>query len=198
MKSHHLYVKGFSFISVVFCIMAVFAVSVFSFTFLRPKMTIDIDVQRKSVERIGDLCLLKVFDEYVVTTNDENGIEGTFVARCDAILSLDFGKICISLTNDMYLVSFPAIEVKQPRVDRNGLQAYEVSKGLKNMFKSSDILRQSVLTEAENRIRREALSDRFIEKAKERATNIVSTLIRHGGNQDSIPITFNWQKSSTP
>ena len=127
-------------------------------------LKIQTDVNLKSIEKIGDLCLLKVFDTYIIT-NEVNGVSGTFVAPCDAILKLDFSKIEISGTNGHYSVSFPPITVSQPRVDREdeSFRTFEVSKNVTSLLKSSDPLRRAAMKEAERRIEQEALSGRFID-----------------------------------
>ena len=154
-------------------------------------LTIQTDVNLKAIKRIGDLCLLKVFDTYIIT-NEVNGISGTFVAPCDAILKIDFSEIGISETNGHYSVSFPAITVSQPRVDREdeSFRTFEVSKSVTALLNSSDPLRKAAMDEAERKIEREALSSRFLDAAKGQATNIVSALIRQGVG--STGITFEW------
>lgn len=142
------------------------------------RLNVETEVRLKAVEKIGKLYLLKVFDDYALT-NDVHGVKGIFVARCDAILSMDFENIQISHTNGTYWVEFPNIEVEQPRVDRNGLKTFAVSKGI-NVFNSSDPLRQAVLQEAEARIKEEAARPKNMEKALVRAKTIIETMIRAG------------------
>ena len=156
-------------------------------------LKIQTNIKLKSLEKIGDLCLLKVFDTYIIT-NEVNGVSGTFIAPCDAILKLDFSRIEISGTNGVYAVSFPPITVSQPRVDRedDSFQTFEVSKGPSSLLKSSDPLRKAVMEEAERKIAKEALSARFIDAAKEQATNIVSALIRQGVGTDNIAFEWYW------
>lgn len=156
-------------------------------------LKIQTDVNLKSIEKIGDLCLLKVFDTYIIT-NEVNGVSGTFVAPCDAILKLDFSKIEISGTNGHYSVSFPPITVSQPRVDREdeSFRTFEVSKNVTSLLKSSDPLRRAAMKEAERRIEQEALSGRFIDAAKEQATNIVSALVRQGVGRSDITFEWHW------
>ena len=169
-------------------------------------LKIQTDINLKSIEKIGDLCLLKVFDTYIIT-NEVNGVSGTFVAPCDAILKLDFSKIGIAGTNGHYSVSFPPITVSQPRVDRedNSFRTFEVSKNVTALLHSSDPLRKAAMDEADRRIEREALSSRFVGAAKAQATNIVSSLIRRGSGRNDITFEWHWpdegagqEEGSTP
>lgn len=153
------------------------------------------EVNLKSLERIGDLCLLKVFDTYVIT-NKLNGISGTFVTPCDAILKLNFADIAITKSKDVYSVVLPPITVSQARVDRadNSFKSFDVSKDFMSALKrsSSDSLRRAAMKEAQQRIEREALSARFVDVAKERATNIVSTMICKEAGFDNVSFEWHW------
>ncbi len=160
---------------------------------------IETTVSLKSIEKIGKLCLIKVFDTYIIT-NKVNGIQGVFIAPCDALLTLEFSDIQISRSNNCFSVSFPPIEVSQPRVDRSDeFKTWEVSKDLSSMFDSSDPLRQAAFSDAEKRIQLEAISnERYLQSAKDRATNIVATLIRNGVETEGpIEFIWNWKTTAT-
>lgn len=147
------------------------------------------DFKLQSTEEISKLYLLKVFNDYVIT-EEQDGMKGTFIVPCDALLAIDFKGVDISRDGDKYVVELPRITVEEPRVDRNGLKTYEVTKGL-HFMKSSDPLRQNALSRAKSQMCQEAISEHYLSCAKEQATNIVSSLIRQGDRREA-PIVFKW------
>ena len=166
------------------CLIAILAVAS---TLLGPD--INTEIKLNNYKKTDKLCLLRVFDTYVIT-NSVNGSKGIFIAPCDAILALKFSDIKISKTGLVCRVTFPPIFVSDVRVDRedSSFKSWYVSGGTR----STDPLRQAAMVEAERRMTQEALSERFVSAAQSRATNIIASLIRGGIDDDSNRLLFEW------
>ena len=144
-------------------------------------------------EKIGELVVLKVFDEFVITkTNETGNASATYITPCDALLSLDFSKVQTLWTNDTYYVTLPEFKVLQPRVDRNGLELFETSKKMKGIFEHTDKLRSEVLAEAEDRIAQIASEPQYHDAARTRTTNIVTSLLCNGMGREAQEVQFCW------
>ena len=74
------------------CLIAILAVAS---TLLGPD--INTEIKLNNYKKTDKLCLLRVFDTYVIT-NSVNGSKGIFIAPCDAILALKFSEAMSELT----------------------------------------------------------------------------------------------------
>lgn len=146
-----------------------------------------------NIEKIGELVVLKVVDEFVVTKTNETGrIRGTYITPCDALLSLDFSKIRATRTNDTYYVSLPEIKVKEARIDRNGLRSFDIDKSIMGTFDHADALRNDAMKEAEQKITQIASASKYRDAAQAQATNIVASLFLVGAENKNQKLRFVW------
>lgn len=144
-----------------------------------------------SFEKIGELIVLKVFDEFIIGKTNGN-VSAIYITPCDALLSLDFSKIQATRTNDTYYVTLPEFKVIQNRVDRERLKQFETSKKITGIFQHTDKLRSEILADAEDRIAQIASEPQYRDAARAQTTNIVASLLYNGMGREAQEVQFCW------
>jgi hypothetical protein len=136
------------------------------------------------VENIGKLAVLKVFVSDIVSTDDAgflSGVEGIWIIKGDAILTVDFARIQVLAKDDTaktvrLRLAPPQVELARVDHDRSGV--YKLDKGVFTGTKEAAKMTDHAFKAGQENVRELAGLKDNIEAAKRNAEELLKNHLR--------------------